>query len=204
MVFKGWLSFGIPEMDPIEIYIVLSVFRPEGWRVKAQALLYLRNTPGRWQLELVCKFDEIIFLHLRLGQDVNCPICERNCFNRPTVRREEDDPISTVDIPCFKFLANSWDLVNRAMKGELCIMWTRRFSHHRIKRLFIRMTEWRRLLAMETYRLDCQQNICLILWWWCDKRSQRSSTQRSTQCCSGWGQMQDLVYLYFWHGRFWG
>ena len=31
------------------------------------------------------------------------------------VRREEDDPISTVDIPYFKLLSNSCDLVNKAV-----------------------------------------------------------------------------------------
>ena len=134
---------------------------PEGWGVKVQPLLYLRNSPSRWQLELVCKVDEIIFLHLQLGQDVNCPICKGNCFNRPTVRREEDDPICIfVDVPCFKVLANSCDTVNS--EGKLWIMWTRMFSHHRIKKLSIHMTELRCKLAMETYRLDCQQNIYLI------------------------------------------
>lgn len=115
--FKGWLSSRIPEMEFIELYIVLSVFWPEGWRVRVQPVLYHHNSVGRCQEKLVCKVDEIIFLHLWFGQEVNRPISKWNCFNRPTIRCEKNVPINTVDIS-FKPIANSCELVNKAMKAS--------------------------------------------------------------------------------------
>ena len=72
---------------------------------RSLAFPFFSNSPHEWQVESISKVDEII-LFSWLRQDVDCPLCKRNCFDRPTVRRYEDDLISTVDVPCVGILSD--------------------------------------------------------------------------------------------------
>ena len=50
-----------------------------------QPLLYFSNSPHEWQVESIGKVDEIVLFSWP-RQDIDCPVCKRNCFDRLTVR----------------------------------------------------------------------------------------------------------------------